>query len=82
MSHRGLLSSSEKAVAEVLRQLEDIDFDTEVEWNENEINQIREANIVEELIDSIIQESLINKINQRDEGRSDNFWLFLKMTFA
>ena len=31
MSHRGLLSSSEKAVAEVLRQLEDIDFDTEVE---------------------------------------------------
>ena len=82
MSHRGLLSSSEKAVAEVLRQLEDIDFDTEVEWNENKINQSREANIVEELMDSIIQESSINNITQRDEDRSDNVWLFLNMTFA
>lgn len=83
MSQRGLFSLSEEAVAEILRQLEeDIDFDTEVEWNENKINQSREANIVEELMDSIIQESSINNITQRDEDRSDNVWLFLIMTFA
>lgn len=83
MSQRGLFSLSEEAVAEILRQLEeDIDFDTEVEWNENKINQSREANIVEELMDSIIQESSINNITQRDEDRSDNVWLFLNMTFA
>ena len=83
MSQRGLFSLSEEAVAEILRQLEeDIDFDTEVEWNENKINQSREANIVEELMDSIIQESSINNITQRDEDISDNVWLFLNMTFA
>ena len=83
MSQRGLFSLSEEAVAEILRQLEeDIDFDTEVEWNENKINQSREENIVEELMDSIIQESSINNITQRDEDRSDNVWLFLNMTFA
>lgn len=83
MSQRGLFSLSEEAVAEILRQLEeDIDFDTEVEWNENKINQSREANIVEELMDSIVQESSINNITQRDEDRSDNVWLFLNMTFA
>ena len=78
MSQRGLFSLSEEAVAEILRQLEeDIDFDTE-----NKVNQSREANIVEELMDSIIQESSINNITQRDEDRSDNVWLFLNMTFA
>ena len=83
MSQRGLFSLSEEAVAEILRQLEeDIDFDTEVEWNQNKVNQSREANIVEELMDSIIQESSINNITQRDEDRSDNVWLFLSMTFA
>lgn len=83
MSQRGLFSLSEEAVAEILRQLEeDIDFDTEVEWNQNKVNQSREANIVEELMDSIIQESSINNITQRDEDRSDNVWLFLNMTFA
>ena len=43
MSQRGLFSLSEEAVAEILRQLEeDIDFDTEVEWNENK-NQSKQG---------------------------------------
>ena len=62
----------EEAVAKILRQLEeDVDSDTEVEQNENEINVSREANIAEEVVASIIPESSINNITPRDEESSD-----------
>ena len=68
MSQRRQFYSSEEAAAEILRQMEeDVDSDTEVERNENEINVSWEANIVEEVINSIIPESSINNITQRDE---------------
>ena len=50
---------------------EDVDSDTEVQRNENEINISGETNIVEEVLDSIITESSISNITQRDEQSSD-----------
>lgn len=46
-------------------QLEDdAHSDTEVEQNENKINVSGEANIVEQVMDSIIPKSLIDNITQ------------------
>ena len=50
---------------------EDVDSDSEVERNENEINLSGETNIVEEVLDSIISESSISNIIQRDEQSAD-----------
>ena len=72
MIQRGQLCSSEEATTEILRQLEeDVNSDTEVERNENEINVSGEANIEEEVMNSVITESSINNITQRDDESSD-----------
>ena len=72
MIQRGKFYSREEATVEILRYLEeDVDSDSEVERNENEINVTGEKNIVEEVLDSIITESSISNITQRDEQSSD-----------
>lgn len=72
MIQRGKFYSREEATVEILRYLEeDVDSDSEVERNENEINVTGETNIVEEVLDSIITESSISNITQRDEQSSD-----------
>lgn len=72
MIQRGKFYSREKATVETLRYLEeDVDSDTEVERNENEVNVSGETNIVEEVLDSIITESSISNTTQRDEQSSD-----------
>ena len=72
MSQRGRFYSSEEATVDILRQLEeDVDSHTEAEQNENEINVSGQANITEEVMDSIIPESSINNITQRHEESSD-----------
>ena len=43
---------------------EDAHSDTEVEQNENTINVSGEANIVEQVMETIIPKSLINNITQ------------------
>ena len=50
---------------------EDVDSDSEVERNENEINLSGETNIAEEVLDSITTESSISNITQRDEQSAD-----------
>lgn len=72
MIQRGKFYSREEATVEILRYLEeDVDCDSEVERNENEINVTGEKNIVEEVLDSIITESSISNITQRDEQSAD-----------
>ena len=70
MSRRKQFYSSDEAVAEILRQLdEDADSDTDLE--ENAIEVSAEADILEEVMDNTIPESLINNITQRDKESSD-----------
>ena len=72
MNQRGRFYSNEEPPPENLRQLEeDVDSDTEVELNENEINIKGEANIVEEVMNGIIPENSINNTTQRDDESSD-----------
>ena len=72
MNQRGRFYSNEEPPPENLRQLEeDVDSDTEVELNENEINIKGEANIVEEVMDGIIPENSINNTTQRYDDSSD-----------
>lgn len=72
MIQRVKFYSREEATVEILRYLEeDVDSDSEVERNENEINVSGETNIVEEVLCSIITESSIGNITQRDEQSSD-----------
>ena len=72
MNQRGRFYSNEEPPPENLRQLEeDVDSDTEVELNENEINIKGEANIVEEVMNGIIPENSINNTTQRYDESSD-----------
>ena len=69
MSRRKQFYSSDEAVAEILRQLdEDADSDTDLE--ENAIEVSAEADILE-VMDNTIPESLINNITQRDKESSE-----------
>ena len=71
MRQRGQFYSSEEAVAEIMRKLkENVDFNTEAEWNENEINVSSKTNFIG-VTYGIIPERLINNITQRDLQSSD-----------
>ena len=71
MRQRGQFYSSEEAAAEIMRKLkEDVDFNTEAEWNENEINVSSKTNFIG-VIYGIITERLINNMTLRDLQSSD-----------